>query len=63
MVSMGSSYHMKTLISKFSRLITGGGIYAGSFLIHFCDFLNLRDSLLQLRMHCTIENRMSNIIT
>ena len=32
-INMESSYHMKTLISKFSCLIAGSGIYAGTFLI------------------------------
>lgn len=53
---------MEPLICKLPRLISGGGIDSGTLAVLLRNFLNVHDCFSKLLMHCTVKDRMTNVV-
>ena len=53
---------METLIGKFSRLVSGDGVYPCALVVFPRDLLDTHNSILQLLMHGSIKNRTTDIV-
>lgn len=60
---MVDHYHMEALICEVSCLVSRGGIYPGALVVLLCDLLDPHDGVLQLLVHCSVKDRMSDIVT
>lgn len=57
------TYHVETLVSELTSLISRSRVYATALLVLLRCLLDLGNGLFQLVMHCAVVNGMPNIVS